>query len=158
MNPSPIKELKEPSYPSSGTYAECYRRFAVLAAATILGGSAVCASSLNAQEKAASPATTEITVDKAMKLIAELAGKLGDQDFNVRQDSTMKLIELGKTKDKDGKLVFKDLVVEEMKKLCASKDPEAKGRAKQVIVAVNPELPPKKKPMRPDNLVGDIAL
>ena len=143
MKPLPVKDAVSPEYPSYGRYSECYRRFAVLAVAAMIGGSAVCASNLSAQDKAAVPAVTEISVDQAKKLITELAGKLGDQDFNIRQDATMKLIELGKTKDKDGKLVFKDLVVGEMKKLGDSKDPEVKERSKQVIAALTAEEPPK---------------
>jgi len=155
MKIRPVGNYQGCSYPSISKYNETYRRLAIVVAATALGGMTMCAG-LSAQEPAKEPAKDQPKAEQpadpatVKKTVAELAAKLGSQDFNERTAATAKIIEIGKTEKTDEKnnktYPYKQTVLDEMKKLADSKDPEVKERAKLITqtleTATVKQLPP----------------
>jgi hypothetical protein len=164
MKIRPVENYDGCSYPSMNRYNETYRRLAVVVAATAaMGGMAMC-SSLSAEEAAKEQPKAEQPTDQASvkKTVLELVAKLGSQDYNERTAATAKLIEIGKTEKTDvnkNKLYpFKEIVLDEMKKITDSKDPEVKERAKLVVRTLETATV-KEKPIRIDApAVGGIMV
>mgnify|MGYP006305311857 CR=1 FL=1 len=84
------------------------------------------------------------------KKIALLAEALGSDDFKQRRNATRELIQLGRGRGKDeaADARVRKLVLAQMEKYKARKDPEVAQRARNIIIALTPKpSPPPSPPM-----------
>jgi len=109
----------------------------------------------------APPAKTQNSLDDIRKTVLALAAKLGDENFDVRENAMKKLLEIGLTEEvKDGQKTwpYKKIVLDQMENSKTDKDPEIAQRAKTVMEKLNDADNLEPVPEPPPQIEGDIMI
>lgn len=140
----------EPNYPTLKKYHS--NKFLPIATAVGIGVSTA-AVSLDLAAEETKVVETKETENKQQKEIKDqiilLAANLGHDDFKKREESTKKLISMGKKFSTEKKKELTKFLQSEVQKNCKSKDPEVKERAKKILLAIVPKTPPVNPPIPP---------
>ena len=144
----------KPEYPTFREHYENAKRFAVVGMGLALAASATPAIGADQpdpakgkKEKAKDVGKTDFK--KTKKLIETLIADLGNEKFKRREKATEALIAFGKklrilekTDHSDKIAELRDFYDKQLASAKASKDPEVKVRAKEILAALAPPAPP----------------
>ena len=143
-----------PEYPTFREHYENAKRFAAVGVGLVLAASAtpVVGADQPVPDKGGKEKTEDVgktDFKKTKKLIETLIADLGHDKFDRRKKATEALIALGKklktlekTDHSDEVTALRDFYDKQLADAKASKDPEVKTRAKEILAALAPPAPP----------------